>query len=96
MRHNILVGILMEAIKISDNIFEKIEDIISDFFLNTPDNKPEIKFNSDLREELRIDELAFIELVVWLENEYELEISDDDIDHFSTAQDIVDYICSRI
>jgi acyl carrier protein len=90
------VGILMKTISVSDKIFKKIEDIISDFFLDNPDNKPDIKFDSDLRNELRIDELAFIELVVWLENEFELEISDDNIDHFFVAQDIVDYICSKI
>ena len=86
----------MESLQVVGKIIEKIEDIISDFFINTPERKPEVNLDSDLRDQLRVDELAFIELVLWLENEYKFVISDDDIDQFFTVQDVVDHVQSNI
>lgn len=86
----------MENIQVVGKIIERIEDIISDFFINTPEKKPEVNLDSNLRDQLRVDELAFIELVLWLENEYKFVISDDDIDQFIIVQDVVDLVQAHI
>lgn len=86
----------MENLQVVEKIIEKIEDLISEFFINNPKQKPEVNLDSNLRDQLRVDELAFIELVLWLENIFELEISDDAIDQFFIVGDVVDYIQARI
>ena len=81
---------------LNEKIFQKIEWIISDFFTNNSDSKPTVNLDSNLREELRFDELALIELTLWLENEFKLEILDDDIEEFFKIQDVIDYIQVRV
>ena len=81
---------------LNEKIFQKIKCIISDFFTDNSDSKPEVNLLSNLREELRFDELALIELTLWLENEFKLEILDDDIEEFFKIQDVIDYIQVRV
>lgn len=50
--------------------------------------KPEATF----KEDLGADSLDVVELVMELEDEFDLEISDEDAEKISTVQDVVDYI----
>ena len=86
----------MDINNISKILFEKIEDIISDFVLDNSKISSGIKFDSNLRDELYLDELAFVELVIWLETEFDIEIFDDDIEQFIVVQDVLDYIHLKI
>ncbi len=52
---------------------------------------PEASFLGDLG----ADSLDIVELVMALEEEYELEISDEDAEKIKTVQDIVSYIEGR-
>ncbi|MEZ4392984.1 MAG: acyl carrier protein [Polyangiales bacterium] len=54
--------------------------------------KPEASFINDLG----ADSLAIVELVLALEEEFELDIPDEDTERIRTVQDAVDYITSRL
>jgi len=82
----------MEDIQIVKKILQKIEEIIFDFFTNNSDNKPEVSLNSNLRDQLRLDELALIELALWLEHEFQIEIHDENIEQFLKVHDIIKYV----
>lgn len=52
---------------------------------------PEAKFIDDLG----ADSLDLVELVMAMEDHFELEISDDELAKISTIQDVIDYIKAR-
>lgn len=80
----------MENKEIVERIFQKIENIRLDF---SSDNIKiqEIQHDSNLRDHLRLDELAITELLLWLEYEFKIEIYNS-VEQFDTVQDIVDII----
>ena len=49
-----------------------------------------------LREDLGGDSLDVVELVMALEEEFDLQIGDDDADKFGTVQQVVDYIAQHV
>lgn len=51
---------------------------------------------TDLLEDLELDSLALYEIVIELEEKYDLQISDEEIDKIKTIGDIVQYIDSRL
>jgi len=67
----------------------KIKSALSGFLKVEPSK---IKGNSLLREELGLDSMDTIELVFELEDNFNIQISDDDIMGFKTMDDVVEYI----
>ncbi len=55
-------------------------------------NEDEVTPEASFLEDLGADSLDIVELVMALEEEYELEISDEDAEKIKTVQDIVSYI----
>lgn len=55
----------------------------------------EVKLEATFKEDLGADSLDVVELVMELEDEFDLEISDEDAEKISTVQDVVDYINSH-
>lgn len=47
-------------------------------------------------EDLNADSLDLVELIMSLEEEFGIEISDEDAEHIATVQDAVDFIEERI
>ena len=47
-------------------------------------------------EDLKADSLAVVELVLALEQEFELEIPDEDTEKIRTVKDAIDYVATRI
>ena len=75
------------------SIEEKVIEIISEQ-LNV--KLDEIKDSSELVGDLGADSLDAVEIVMEVEEAFEIEISDEDADKFKTVGDIVNYITRRI
>ncbi|WP_413380065.1 acyl carrier protein [Alkalihalobacillus sp. 1P02AB] len=52
----------------------------------------EVKLEASFKEDLGADSLDVVELVMELEDEFELTISDEDAEKIATVADVVDYI----
>ncbi|KGA97727.1 acyl carrier protein [Alkalihalobacillus alcalophilus ATCC 27647 = CGMCC 1.3604] len=52
----------------------------------------EVKPEASFKEDLGADSLDVVELVMELEDEFELTISDEDAEKIATVADVVDYI----
>ena len=68
---------------------EKIIKIISEQFNVEEENLNE---ETSFRDELDADSLDLVELIMALEDEFELEIEDDEIDSIQTIGDALDFI----
>ena len=51
-----------------------------------------IKPETSLKEDLEADSLDFVELVMSLEDEFDVKIGEDDTAKIQTGQDIIDYL----
>ncbi len=70
-------------------MFEKIRRIIaSELMIEECD----INLNSSIRDDLGADSLALVDLVMALEEEFDLEIPDEALESVKTIQDIVNYL----
>jgi acyl carrier protein len=75
----------------SADIFERVKNIIVD---RLGVEEGEVKLESSFKEDLGADSLDVVELVMELEDEFDLEISDEDAEKISTVGDVVNYIQS--
>lgn len=72
--------------------FERVKKIIIDRLdVEESDVRPEASFKDDLG----ADSLDVVEFVMELEDEFDMEISDEEAEKISTVQDVVDYIESH-
>ncbi len=70
-------------------VLEKVQKIVADqLSVDANEVKPESKFADDLG----ADSLDVVELVMALEEEFDIEIPDEDAETISTVQSAVDYI----
>lgn len=70
-------------------IYEKIVGMISEQFHIDEDD---ISMETSFREDLNADSLDLVELIMALEDEFELEVDDDVVEQIATVEDAVDYI----
>ena len=70
-------------------VFEKIRKILSD---QLEIDEASIKMESDLVEDLKADSLAIVELIMDLEQEFDMEIPDEELPKVTTVKDVVSYI----
>jgi acyl carrier protein len=74
------------------NVESRIQKIVSDQFDSLEQNvTTTTKFDDDLG----MDSLDAVELVMALEDEFELEIPDEAAEKFITVQDVIDYITNN-
>ena len=73
-------------------MFEQVKDALVES-LNI--DGEEIKFESNLKDDLGIDSLAAVELSLDLETEFDVEISDEELAALVTVEDIVKLIESK-
>jgi len=56
----------------------------------------QIKMETSFVDDLGADSLAVVELVLALEEAFEIDIPDEDTEKLSTFKDVVDYISSKV
>ncbi|CAL4321673.1 acyl carrier protein [Buchnera aphidicola] len=71
------------------NIKQKIKKIISKI-IETKDKK--ITSKTHLIHDLKIDSLDIIEMIMAIEEKFNIEIPDEEIENFQTIQSIIEYI----
>ena len=70
-------------------LFERIREIICDQ-LDLEEDK--VTMDSDIMEDFEADSLDVVDLVMSIEDEFGLEVPDDQIENFRTVGDVVRYI----
>ena len=70
-------------------VFERIREIICDQ-LDLEEDK--VTMDSDIIEDFEADSLDVVDLVMSIEDEFGLEVPDDQIENFRTVGDVVRYI----
>ena len=70
-------------------VFEKVRKILSD---QLEIDEESITMESDLVEDLKADSLAIDELIMDLEQEFDLDIPDEELPKVVTVKDVVQYI----
>ena len=70
-------------------VFERIREIICDQ-LDLEEDK--VTMDSDIMEDFEADSLDVVDLVMFIEDEFGLEVPDDQIENFRTVGDVVRYI----
>ena len=69
--------------------FEKVKEIIVD---SLSCDEGAVTLEANLKEDLDADSLDAVELIMAVEEEFDIEIPDDKASEIKTVQDIVDYI----
>ena len=74
------------------NVELEVKKIISE---QTGIHTDKIQNHEDLVKDLNADSMDTVEIVIELEHQFNLEISDDDAEQLKTVQQIIDYITAR-
>ena len=74
------------------DVLEKVSKIIVD---RLGVDESEVTLEASFKDDLGADSLEVVELVMELEDEFGMEISDDDAEKISTVGDAVNYIKSQ-
>jgi acyl carrier protein len=74
------------------NIEQKVKNIIAD---QLGVGEDEIKITSSFIEDLGADSLDIVELVMAMEEEFEVEIPDEEAENIKTVQDAVNYVTTH-
>ena len=73
--------------------FKKVRDIICDQ-LSVPPEK--VQRDTHLMKDLEADSLDAVEIIMAIEDEFEIEVPDEDAEKFQSVGDIVKYIDEKI
>ncbi len=73
-------------------VFEKIREILAEQF---DEDEEKITTDTVLTDDLGADSLDLADVLMAIEDEFEVEIPDEDIENIKTVGDIVDYIEAR-
>ncbi|WP_243289906.1 acyl carrier protein [Bacillus sp. FJAT-47783] len=73
-------------------VLERVTKIIVD---RLGVDESEVKLESSFKDDLGADSLDVVELVMELEDEFDMEISDEDAEKIATVGDAVNYIKSQ-
>ncbi|WP_017415120.1 acyl carrier protein [Clostridium tunisiense] len=74
-------------------VLEKVKKVIADQLSMEVE---EVKVESTFTEDLGVDSLEIFEIVMSLEEEFNIEIPNEDIENIKTIGDIVNYVKSKV
>ncbi|HHW46298.1 MAG TPA: acyl carrier protein [Clostridiales bacterium] len=74
-------------------VFEKIKVILSQ---QLDVEEDQITMETNIEEDLGADSLDMVDLLMSIEDEFDIEVPDEDIENIKTVGDIVQYIESRV
>lgn len=74
-------------------ILSKVKEIISEQFNVEEDS---IHLDTSFRDDLNADSLDLVELIMGLEDEFDLQIEDDEVDSIKTVGDAVEFIKNEL
>ena len=74
-------------------IFEKIQKIIAEELCV---EQGRITLQADFLEDLEMDSLDVVEIIMSLEDEFGVEIPDDEIEGIKTVEDLVNYLANKL
>ncbi|MBA2320756.1 MAG: acyl carrier protein [Deltaproteobacteria bacterium] len=77
----------------NDQVAEKVQDIIAK---SLGVNRTEVTPGASFIDDLNADSLDVVELVMTIEQEFHIEIPDDEAEKIRTVQNAVDYIVAHI
>ena len=75
-----------------EEVFEKVKGVIVE---QLGINDDSVKENATFVEDLAADSLDIVELVMQIEEEFEMQIPDSDAEKIVTVGDVVDYILTN-
>jgi len=75
-------------------VFDKIKGIVVEQLVL--DNADDIKMETSMIEDLDADSLDAVEVIMAIEDEFDIEIDDEDAEGFKSIGDIVNYVNSKI
>lgn len=70
-------------------MFEKLQDLIAD---QLDVDKDKITEDANIQEDLGADSLDVVDLIMAIEEEFDIEIPDEDVENIKTVGDIESYI----
>lgn len=71
-------------------VFEKIKAILAEQFDVEDENA--LQMNTNIADDLGADSLDVVEVLMSIEDEFEVEIPDEEIENIKTIGDLVEYI----
>lgn len=74
-------------------VFERIKEIIAEQ-LNV--DKESVTLETHLMKDLEADSLDAVEIIMAIEDEYEIEIPDEDAERFHSVADIVKFVEEKV
>ena len=74
-------------------VFEKIKELLAE---QLDANAEEMTMETRIDEDLGADSLDVVELLMSIEDEFEVEIPDEEIENLKTIGDVVEYIQSNM
>ena len=77
----------------NEEIFDRISNLIKEQLHN---EKIEVTVKTNIQEDLGIDSIALMEFIITLEDEFNLNIPDEDVEDIQTVGELVDYLSRRL
>ena len=74
------------------NIEEKVKELISDELCAAIED---VSGDASLIKDLGADSLDVIEMIMNVESEFDIEISDEDAEKLETVQNVIDYVTEK-
>jgi acyl carrier protein len=89
----LVIGCLHENVEVSAMTFEKIKEIIIE---QLQADGAVITMETHLMKDLEADSLDAVEIIMAIEDEFDIEVPDEDAENFQSVGDIVRYVDEQI